>query len=323
MPPSRDPPAHGGRETQRGLAFDAQLAAVAARQHGILPLSQLIALGLTAAAVRYRAATGRLHHIHHGVYALVPPPLLTIRGCYLAAVLACGPKAALSHRSAAGLHGLRRNASGRVEVIVPGRSTRCHDSIEVHRSIRFDPALDAIVVDSIPTTTVARTLLDLAAVVRRRALERALDQAEILRVFDLNALRDQLERNPGHPGAGRLRSTLNQHDAGTTPTWSELEERLYVVLDAAGLPRPEVNAHVVLRDGGPVIRPDFVWRAARLAVEADGYKTHGTRAAFETDRERDQRLYADGWRPLRITWRQLKSEPARLTALLAGLIEAA
>jgi hypothetical protein len=289
----------------------------------VLTLGQLRELGLSETGTHKRAASGRLHRIHHGVYALVPPPLLTAAGRRLAAVFACGPRAALSHRSAAGLHGLRRNSRAKTEVIVPGRATRRHAGIQVHRSIRLDPAHDVTAVDAIPVTTVARTLLDLAAVVPRRALERALDQAEILRVFDLNALRDQIDRNPGHPGAGRLRATLDQHDAGTTPTWSEFEERLYVVLDAAGLPRPEVNAHVILPDGGPVIRPDFVWRAAKLAVEADGYKTHGTRAAFETDRERDQRLHAGGWRPLRITWRQLEREPDRLTALLAGLLDAA
>jgi Transcriptional regulator, AbiEi antitoxin len=296
---------------------------VAARQHGILPLSQLIAHGLTAAAVRYRAAMGRLHRIHHGVYALVPPPLLTIRGCYLAAVFACGPEAALSHRSAAGLHGLRRNASGRVEVIVPGRSTRCHDPVEVHRSIRFDRALDVTVVDAIPLTTVARTLLDLAAVVPRRALERALDQAEILRVFDLNALRDQIARNPGHPGAGKLRFTLDRHTAGDAVTESEFEERFYAVLDAAGLPRPEVNAYVNPGDGERMIRPDYVWRAAKVAVETDGAKFHLTRTAFETDRHRDQRLHHARWRPIRITWRQLRDDPAWVVALLKDLLEAA
>jgi hypothetical protein len=306
-----------------GRPLDDKLADVAAAQHGVIPLRQLNEIGLSRRAVSHRAAAGRLHRIHQGVYALVPPPLLTIRGRYLAAVFACGPDAALSHRSAAGLHGLRRNAAGRVEVIVPGRSTRCHDSVEVHRSIRLEPALDLTVVDAIPVTTVARTLLDLAAVVPRRALERALDQAEILRVFDLTALRDQIARNPGHPGAGRLRATLNRHEAGTTVTESEFEERFYAVLDAAGLPRPEVNASVDPGDGEPMIRPDYVWRAAKVAVETDGAKFHLTRAAFETDRHRDQRLHHAHWRPIRITWRQLRDDPAWVVALLKDLLEAA
>jgi hypothetical protein len=284
----------------------------------VLTLGQLRELGLSETGTHKRAATGRLHRIHHGVYALVPPPLLTAAGRRLAAVFACGPKAALSHRSAAGLHGLRRNSRAKTEVIVPGRASRRHAGIQVHRSIRLDPATDITVVDGIPVTTVARTLLDLAAVVPRRALERALDQAEILRVFDLNSLRDQIDRNPGHPGTGRLRSTLARHTAGDAVTESELEEFFRAILDPAGVPRPEVNAPIDPGDGGNLIRPDVVWRHAKLAVELDGAKWHLTRKAFESDHDRDLRLKAADWEVIRLTWRQLQNEPARVTALIRG-----
>jgi hypothetical protein len=305
-----------GRETGAGGTFDAQLASVAAAQHGVFPLAQVVDLGLSASAVRKRALAGRLHRIYHGVYALVPLPLLPARGRYLAAVLACGSHAALSHRSAARLHGLRESHRDAIEVLIPGRSARQHEGIEVHRSNRFEPALDAAVVDAVPVTTVARTLLDLAAVVPRRALERALDQAEILRVFDLNALRDQIVRNPSHPGAGKLRSTLARHTAGDAVTESELEELFRAIVDPAGLPRPEVNAPVDPGDGGTIIRPDVVWRHAKLAVELDGAKWHLTRKAFESDHDRDLRLKAAGWDVIRLTWRQLHDEPTRVTALL-------
>jgi Transcriptional regulator, AbiEi antitoxin/Protein of unknown function (DUF559)/AbiEi antitoxin C-terminal domain len=289
---------------------------VAAAQHGVFPLAQVVDLGLSDSSARRRVSAGRLHRVYPGVYSLVPPSLLTARGRYLAAVFACGPTAALSHRSAAALHGLRRSSRARIEVTVPGRTTRRHPGIEVHRSIRLEAAVDVTGVDTVPVTTVARTLLDLAAVVPRRALERALDQAEILRVFDLNALRDQLARNPGHPGAGKLRSTLARHTAGDAVTESELEELFRAIVDPAGLPRPEVNAPVDPGDGGMIIRPDVVWRDAKLAVELDGAKWHLTRTAFETDHDRDLRLKAAGWDVIRLTWRQLHDEPTRVTALL-------
>ena len=161
--------------------------------------------------------------------------------------------------------------------------------IDAHCS-RTLTAADITTVDNIPVTTVARTALDLAAVLPRRPVERALDQAEILKVFDLRALHDQLDRNPHHPGAPILKAILATHTAGTTVTWSDLEELCLEVTRAAGVDQPELNAWVDPGDGEPPIRPDFVWRAQRVTVEADGFGVHKTRWAFENDRRRDQRL---------------------------------
>jgi hypothetical protein len=289
------------------------------RQAGVAGLAQLVALGLGGTAVRKRAQAGRLHRLYRAVYALTPPSLLSLKGRYLAAVLACGPGAALSHRSAADLHGLRRTDRAPIDVIVPGRTARRHDGIDLHRSTTLTAA-DITTVDAIPTTTVARTALDLAAVVRRRAVERALDQAEMLEVFDLSALHDQLNRNPHHPGAPTLKAVLTQHTAGTTVTWSDLEELCLEVTRAAGVDQPEVNAYVDPGDGEPPIRPDFVWRAQRVAVEADGFGSHKSRQAFENDRRRDQRLIRAGWRVVRVTDRQLRSERTRIAALIIDLL---
>ena len=312
--------------------MDAQVAAIAAAQHGVVALEQIVALGLTARSVQRRAATGRLHRVHHAVYSLAPPALLSAKGRYLAAVLACGggwepaarsrsrrSAAALSHRSAADLHGLRACHRRTVEVIVPGRCTRRHPGIQVHRCVTLT-AKDITTVDGIPVTTVARTLLDLAAVVGRRTLERALDQAEVLRVFDLLALVDQTERNRTTLGAARLRAALDRHTAGATVTWSELEERFLGVCRAGRLPAPHLQPYVDPRDGGPPLRPDFVWWAPKVAVETDGRRTHLTATAFETDRLRDQRLLADGWRVMRVTWRQLTDDPHRITAAIARML---
>ncbi len=290
-----------------------------ASQEGVAALAQLVALGFGDAAVRKRARAGRLHRIYRAVYALTPPSLLPLKGRYLAAVLACGPDAVLSHRSAADLHGLRKTDRAPIDVIVPGRSARSHDGIDLHRSTTLT-APDITIAGAIPVTTVARTVLDLAAVVRRRPVERALDQAEILNVFDLRALNDQLARNPHHPGAAVLKAILATHTAGSTVTWSDLEELCLEVTRAAGVPAPELQAWVDPGDGEPPIRPDFVWRAQRVAVEADGFGTHKTRHAFEDDRRRDQRLISAGWRPVRVTQRQLKTERLRIVALLTELL---
>lgn len=293
-----------------------RLRAQALAQHAVIPLEQLVDLGMTAAAVQ---KSQWLYRRYRGMYTIVPPSMLSLNGRYLAAVLTCGPAAALSHRSAADLHGLRKTDRAPIDVIVPGRTARRHDGIDLHRSTTLTAA-DISILDAIPVTTVARTVLDLAAVVRRRPVERALDQAEILEVFDLNALNDQLARNPHHPGAPVLKAILASHSAGSTVTWSDLEELCLEVTRAAGVPAPELQAWVDPGDGEPPIRPDFVWRAQRVAVEADGFGTHKTRRAFEDDRRRDQRLISAGWRPVRVTQRQLQTERLRIAALLTDLL---
>jgi Transcriptional regulator, AbiEi antitoxin/Protein of unknown function (DUF559) len=314
-----------GRETGTYGRLDGQravndaLAAIASKQHGVVALPQLLELGLSATAVHKRAASGRLHRIHRGVYALVPRELLSRSGSFMAAVLACGPGAVLSHRSAAALHELRATDRTTIDVTVPGRTGRKHSGIDLHRSRTLTPE-DTTEVERIPCTTVARTQLDLAEVVNRRALERAYDQAEILERFDLRALNDQLARNQGRHAIPHVRALLDAHYSGTTATWSELEERFLALTRSAGVPAPEVNAWVVPDDGEPAMRVDFLWRPARLCVETDGRRFHNTRRAFETDRRRDQRLTLAGWRVVRVTWRQITTDSAATARLIAGLL---
>ncbi len=244
----------------------------------MISLAQLTELELTASAVRKRAAAGRLYRVHRGVYSLAPPELLTRNGRFLAAVLACGPGAVLSHRSAAALHELRRTERVRIDVTVPGRTCHRHDGIDVHRSQTLTAA-DTTTVDRMPVTTIARTLFDLAAVVPRRQLERAFDQAEILGVLDADALETQLKRNRRCHGANVVRAVLDEHRLGATATWSELEERFLTVCRAARVPPPEVNAWITPPDAGAALRVDFLWRAQRLIIETDGHATHRTRQA--------------------------------------------
>jgi predicted transcriptional regulator of viral defense system len=291
---------------------------LARRQQLVFGLDQLRELGLTARAVQDRTVNGGLHRIHHTVYSLVPRELLTRDGWFMAAVLACGPGALLSHRSAAALHGLV-NGWGRIEVTVPGRNRRRHQGVIVHRSTTLAPT-DATVVNRIPCTTVARTLFDFSEVALYRQAERAFDQAESLRVFDLRALEDQLRRNPTRAGANTVRSILDAYDIGSTLTRSEIEDLMFMASRDIGLPTPLVNEWLDLGDGGPMIQPDFMWPEQRLIIEVDGYKWHGTRRRFEEDRRRDQRALVAGWIVVRTTERQLKYELAQLQRTIERLL---
>jgi hypothetical protein len=309
-----------GRKTSAIVTFfDQALAELALAQHGVFALYQLRDLGLTDSAVRMRVATGRLHRIHAGVYSLVPKALLKREGLYMAAVLACGPGAVLSHRSAARLHELRDWGHTKIEVTIPTRSTRTHPGVAVHRSTTLTDQ-DVTQVNNIPCTTVHRTLLDLGDVVTQRQLERAFDQAEILEALDLVAINDQLARNPTRPGAKAVKHVLATHYIGSTPTWNENEEALLSITRGLGLPDPDTNQFIVLNDGGPPLRVDFVWREQRVIVEADSDKWHGSKQRQEIDRRRDQRLTAAGWRVIRTSWRQMKHHPDELRQALLKLL---
>jgi predicted transcriptional regulator of viral defense system len=207
---------------EHGLPLEALIAAWALAQHGVIALWQLIELGLSERAVRHRVAAGRLHRVHAGVYAVGHAPL-TRDGWYMAAVLACGDDSALSHRSAADKRELRRTSRSAIDIITPRQAGRRRRGIDAHVAATLLPR-DVEEVDGIRCTSVARTLLDLAAVLPRREVERAFDRAEVLEVLDARAIEDVLERTRGHRGHATLRSILDTHAAGSTLTRSELEE---------------------------------------------------------------------------------------------------
>ncbi|MGI8594988.1 MAG: endonuclease domain-containing protein [Solirubrobacteraceae bacterium] len=152
----------------------------------------------------------------------------------------------------------------------------------------------------------------------RRALERGVERAESMRLFDLTALNAVLARANGRRGAPALRDVLARYDAGSELTRSELERRFLDLCRAAIVPPPRVNAPVELAGCQP--EADFAWPEHRLIVETDGHETHGTREAFERDRRRDQRLIRAGWRVVRFTWRQVVHEPREVTATLQALL---
>jgi very-short-patch-repair endonuclease len=288
---------------------DAAIAALAGRQHGRVSRAQLVELGLGRGAIAWRLQNGRLHPHHHGVYA-VGHRALTREARWMAAVLAAGPGAVLSHRFAAALWGLCPVPTRSVEVWASGRQ-RSRAGIRVrHTRLQAD---EIAIEDGIPATTVARTLLDLAAVLPRHKLKRAMEQAEVLRLADNTSLDALLERYPRRHGTAALKE-IRQAGLTETRTRSELEERFLAFLDAHGLPRPRINCAV---EGFEV---DFHWPDQRLIVELDGRAAHHTRTAFERDRARDRALQAAGWRVVRITWHQLQDEPAQIAGDLVRLL---
>lgn len=299
---------------QRRLDHD--IAELATRQHGVVALWQLVPLGLSAAAVRARVRRGRLHPIYRGVYA-VGHRRLTAHGRWMAAVLACGPGAALSHRSAAALRGVRRSSQTRVDVISPTRAGRKRKGVNVHRATNLRPQ-DVEPVDGIPATTLARTFLDLAEVISERALQKALEQADRLDLLDARSLQEQAARNPARHGARRLTRALDLYDPRLTRTRNDLERDFVTACRGAVLPEPEINAALELAPG-EWIQPDFLWREQRIIVETDGWDTHGTRAAFERDRRRDQRTLVLGYRTIRSTWRQLAHAPHEVIQTVRAL----
>jgi hypothetical protein len=245
--------------------------------------------------------------------------LLTRNGLYMAAVLACGSGAVLSHRSAATLHVLRKSGGTKTDVTVPTHAgRRRHRGVVVHRS-RTLRRRDVTVVDGIPCTSVARTLFDLAEVVDRRQVERAFDEADAMEVLDLGAIQDQLDSNPTRRGAKVIGSVLAEHYIGSTLTQTEVEEAMLVLSRRLGVPPPEVNKWLDLHDGEPMIKPDFMWRAQRLIIEVDG-RHHRTRQRYESDRRRDQRAAVARWLVVRTTEPQIKHRPDELLATVAALL---
>ena len=304
-------PAIRGKVRKRS---DEAIAELAGHQHGVVAREQLVALGVGTRAIEHRLEHGRLHRVHRGVYA-VGHRVISREARWMAAVLACGGHAALSHASAGALWGLRPSSRVWADVTV-ARNLHPRRGIAVHRVVL--PADEVTVELGIPVTTPARTLFDLAAVIRPGALERAVEEADVLRLHGPLSLGDLLARHPGRPGGPALRRILAAAAIGAGITRSELEDRFLALVDDVGLPRPQVN--VGLEHASGWVEADCVWREAGVVVELDGYASHGTRAAFDRDRARDRALEAAGWRVSRVTWAHLHHERDTVVAELRALL---
>jgi very-short-patch-repair endonuclease len=277
------------------------LVELARRQWGVVTREQLMESGLRTRGISDWVRSGRLVRLHRGVYAY-GHDRLRVEGRWLAAVLACGPGAVLSHGSAAQLWELRQSNAALIDVTVPSRAGRIRRrGIRVHRSGRL--AREEVTTRSgIPVTTVARTLLDLADVLDGQALRRAVTEAEYTNRFDLTSLHSVVENNPGRRG----RQVMDAADARRHRTRSPLEDRFLRLMERHGVEEPRTNAWI---EGYEV---DFVWTRAGLVVELDGVAAHTTRVALNADRLRDRRLWRAGLRTIRLTSEALDDPEAVL-----------
>jgi very-short-patch-repair endonuclease len=296
------------RVRRLGPGRDSIIADIATRQYGVVSRAQLLAAGITDGAITTRIRRFGLHPLHRGVYAVGHTALVPLAR-EMAAVLACGRGAVVSHRTAASsIWHLLEVIDDLIDITIP-RSNRRRPGIRVHRSRVLDPG-DTQVVRGIPVTSVPRTLVDLAEDSTEREIERAVDEGITRRLVTPASITAAVQRLRGRRGASRLEALIKR-DIEPAITRSEAEERLLALIRESGLPTPEVNAIV----GQHVV--DFVWRDRGLIAETDGYRFHSTRSAFERDRARDAELMAADFRVIRITWRQLDAEPLAIVARLA------
>ena len=283
------------------------------RQGGAISRAQLRALGVDVDRIRRLVAAGWLVPVHRGVFRL---GTLTERGVLFAAVLACGPSAAISHRSAGHVHGLLRGQTrGAVDVTAPTQR-RARGGIRPHRS-RLDER-DVTTRGGLRITTIARTLLDVAVDLADPALQSAVDEARIQRRLHLPAIEATIARAPGHHGIGALRRAVQRHDPGRGRPIGEFERRAIAFLRDHDFP-PYVRNLTVVVDDEPFML-DVVWRAQRVALELDSRTFHDTGPAFVTDRRRSRRLTAAGWHVVRTTWSDLEARPAELAADVHALL---
>jgi len=281
-----------------------RLAELAKRQWGVVTRAQLVELGMSTRGISDWVRSGRLHRLYRGIYA-VGHDRLRREGRWLAAVLACGPGAVLSHRDAGVLWDLRQSNSAYIDVTVPSRNGRKRQAgIRVHRSGRLRPD-EVTVRNGIPVTTVARTLLDLADVLEIQALKRVITEAEYLNRFDMTAINAAVQNNPGRRGARLMEAA----GARRHRTRSPLEQRFLGLLERHRVEEPESGVWIAGYEA------DFVWRQAGLVVELDGLDAHRTTAAMKGDRRRDRILWRAGFRTMRLTDDDLDDEQAVLDDL--------
>jgi hypothetical protein len=284
---------------------EAAIARLAARQHGMVARVQLLGLGLSAKAIDYRVRTGRLWRVHHGVYAVGHPPV-TPHARAMAAVLAGGRDAVLSHRPGGALWEIGLRWPAMMEVTAPIKRRR--PGILIHESSTLTRR-DITRHYGIPVTSLARTLLDLAEVLDTPSLTRAVNEARLRRKSTLPDLAELLSRSPGR--ATRRLKPFVEHPTG--PTRSEFEDAFLAFAARHGVPAPEMNQIVA---GYEV---DVLWREHKLIVELDGREFHEN--AFEEDRERDATLLDAGFPVLRITWQRLTNEEKREATRLQAILD--
>jgi very-short-patch-repair endonuclease len=289
---------------------DPTIDQLARRHENVITRAQVLSLGAGPRLIARRLENGRWQRLHNGIYLVGPAPP-TPRARARAALLACGEGAVLSHRTAAEMWGMLPPGD-ELHVTVPGRNPGQREGVRVHRVAEL-PAREVAVRDRLPLTSPARTICDIAGVESVRDTEDALTEARVRRLVTDRQLLSVIERAPTRRGSAVIRALLSaESEAGYTR--SRAERRMQKLLRAAELPQPRVNQALL----GYLV--DFLWAEQKLIVEVDGYESHGHRAKFESDRRRDQRLMAGGYRVIRVTWRQLRDAPLPVIASMAQAI---
>ncbi len=295
---------------------EAELARRAAGQHGLVTRKQAEAAGMSTHTITARVQSGEWVRVLPGVYRLTAVAPSGRQAAHAAALWA-GPGAVVSHAAAGVLWELMGVATKRVELWVPPTCRPTSKLVTVHRGVV--EARDRRVLDGIPVTSPARTVVDLAGRLDGEALDSVVDDAVHRRLVSPAELRERAAAlaGKGRAGTGALLRLLTARDAGPAAE-SRLETRVRRVLRAAGL-RPVPQHEVVV--GARRYRLDFAWPAERVAVEADGWSAHGARRAFERDRRRSADLAAAGWRVLPVTWTQISQQPADVIARVRAALE--
>lgn len=293
-------------ETSASGNRDAIIWALVRRQHGAVARRQLLERGLNARQVEKRIATGRLHPVWRGVYA-VGRPELGRHGRWMAATLACGPDAVLSHGSAAALWGFGKERGASIQVSIPASGRRHHPGIHVHR--RAELGADEVTAhNGIPVTGPIRTLIDEAIHLLPMQLEREVNEADKLDRVDPETLRDALDSYSGQPGVAPLRTLLDRRTFRLSD--SDLERHFRPLARAAGLPEPETKVWV------NSFEVDFHWPELGIVVETDGLRYHRTPSQQTRALLRDQAHVAAGLLPLRFSHEQIRHEPDHVRATL-------
>jgi very-short-patch-repair endonuclease len=291
------------------------IAVLADRQYGVVARDQLIRLGLEPGAIGRRVRAGRLHRLYAGTYA-VGHHVIPREGRWMAAVLASGPEAVLSHWSAAALWAIRPNSRSVIDVATP-RKGRSWAGIRRHYSPL--PADEVTVEEGIPVTSVPRTIFDLAATESEDVVENLLREMEFRELWDRLSLRDLIERYPRRRGVRKVRFALERlEEEPPGRKRSKLEERFAPFLRKHRLPLPRFNDWILL--GAKSYQVDCHWPGTGQIVELDGWEGHGTRTAFREDRARDRALRVAGYSVTRLTWNQLDVEPEAVSADLRVLL---
>src|SRR4051794_33422180 len=277
------------------------------QQHGVISRRQLLAFGFTPDAIKHRISIGRLHRIRRGVYS-VGRPVVDDKGRWMAAVLACGDDAVLSHSSAAALWRFAAELRSEIELSLASQSHRNLPGLRIHRRASLQPR-DVTTEYGIPVTTPVKTLIDMSLRLDRGGVERMINEADKYNLTHPPQLREALDSRSGEPGVAKLRFILDRRTFRLTK--EELERRFLPLSRKAGLPVPLTGQRV------NEFEVDFYWPDLGLVVETDGLRYHRTPAEQARDRLRDQTHTAAGLTPLRFTHEQVRYEPEHVLRILA------